>query len=33
MCGLAIAMLLYDKNRDGRVLCNVLIVNIIPIVM
>lgn len=33
MCGLAIATLLYDKNREERALCNVLIVNTIPIVM
>ncbi len=33
MCGLAIATLLYDKNREERVLCNVLIVNVVPIVM
>ena len=33
MCGLAIATLLCDKNREERVLCNVSIVNTIPIVM
>lgn len=33
MCGLTIATLLYDKKQSDRVLCNVLIVNVIPIVM
>lgn len=33
MCGLAIATLLYEKNRDESWFCNVLIVNVIPIVV